>query len=72
MMAQMPRDGASFSRTVGKLSCAVGHNQLDRLMTKHREAMEIEFRDNPLLERTIPREMLEIIEAGKERRRGNG
>jgi len=41
-------------------------------MTKHREAMEIEFRDNPVLERTIPQEMLEIIEAGKERRRGNG
>ncbi len=34
--------------------------------------MEIEFRDNPVLERTIPQEMLEIIEAGKERRRGNG
>jgi hypothetical protein len=42
-------------------------------MSKHLEAMEIEFADNPVLERTIPREMLEIIEAAKERRRqGNG
>jgi hypothetical protein len=42
-------------------------------MSKHLEAMEIEFADNPVLERTIPREMLEIVEAAKERRRqGNG
>ncbi len=30
------------------------------------------LRDNPVLERTIPREMLEIIEAAKKQRQGNG
>jgi len=48
-------------------------NQIRKFMRKYREAMEIEFADNPVLERTIPREMLEIIEGAKERRRqGNG
>jgi len=42
-------------------------------MRKYREAMQLEFADNPVLERTIPREMMEIIEAGKRRRgQGNG
>ena len=44
-------------------------NQMRKFMRKYREAIELEFADNPVLERTIPREMLEIIEAGKERRR---
>jgi hypothetical protein len=47
-------------------------NQLRKFMSRHREAMELEFSDNPVLERTIPREMLEIIEAAKQRRRGDG
>jgi len=48
-------------------------NQMRKFMRKYREEMEIEFADNPVLERTIPREILEIIEAAKERRQqGNG
>jgi hypothetical protein len=43
-------------------------NQLRRFVSKHREAIELKFADNPVLERTIPREILEIIEAAKQRR----
>jgi hypothetical protein len=41
-----------------------------KFMRKYPEAMEIEFAENPVLERTIPREILEIIEAAKQRRQG--
>ncbi|SRR5260370_23620408 len=58
----MPRTKKAVSRL----------NQLRKFMSKHREAMELEFADNPVLERTIPREMREIIEAAKERRQWAG
>jgi ferritin len=45
-------------------------NQMRKFMRKYREATEIEFAENPVLERTMPREILEIIEAAKQRRRG--
>jgi hypothetical protein len=41
-----------------------------KFVRKYRETTEIEFAENLVLERTIPREILEIIEAAKQRRRG--